>query len=802
MKSVLSKVIIAGLIGLAILLLAGGAGARTFTVDDSGGVDFTKIQEAINYASAGDTILVYSGTYQEKVVVTRPLILKGIDNGGGQPVVKAKTRERPDEIPIALISGSVTLDGFRTEGGRAGIYVILKNNVIINNTAFDNEVGIYLNSSSNNTLNNNTVLNNKYGIYLVDYSNSNYLDANTASDNDFGIYQVSSNNNTLSRNNVSLNKVFGLYLSAASNNTIYNNVFKNEKNFMSGSNFENKWNITKTSGINTAGGPNLGGNFWADTMGTGFSQICADKDSDGICDSPYDFHDPYNIDYLPLSFIPTATKMTLTVDDAGGADYRKIQDAINNAKAGATILVYRGIYDENVIINKPLILKGIDNGWGGPIIQSIILKAGKGTFDGFKTMKGDHSLVYKPFIAKLMIFALIISIILTIVMVDLKKDRIRTEIASANINAIKSAIKDLIIGSIKGIFVGLLVGGVISQIMINFGFFDQDPGWAYLVSMIMGVFIGAFVGAIAGIIKDVNMSVIAGTILGVVFESAKDGTTIVEFIGAAIGVVILGGLVGSLIGRAVFNDNRKGSMKGAIIGGIIGIGNLGSIFTGIIIGSLIGGVIGLLAGRVIANKKAIPIGIVSGLISSAIAGAITGVFFQVEALYISLIVSQIAGAIIGGTICLYFGANKQVIVNAGIVGMIAGSAAGLIGGGVVIDWILIMNQNLNEDVFIWGSIGAVVGGISGALQTRKNILLESAVAGSIGALIGAIAESITGYYSYSSHISPIAIPIAGAIIGGIISMYSGTRKYTLPLAILGGIIAGVIFSVVEGLIGF
>jgi hypothetical protein len=35
--------------------------------------------------------------------------------------------------------------------------------------------------------------------------------------------------------------------------------------------------------------------------------------------------------------------MTITVDNNGGTDYRKVQDAINNAKAGAIILVYSGI---------------------------------------------------------------------------------------------------------------------------------------------------------------------------------------------------------------------------------------------------------------------------------------------------------------------------------------------------------------------------------------------------------------------------------------------------------------------------
>lgn len=805
-KSILSKEIVAGIIGLTILLLAGGAGAKTLTVDDSGGADFLKIQDAINYASAGDTILVYSGTYQEKVVVTKPLILKGIDNGGGRPVVKAMTRERPDEIPIALSSGSVTIDGFRTESGRAGIYVVSKNNVIINNTAFDNEVGIYLKGSSNSILKNNTALNNKYGILLGDSSNNNTVSGNIASNNDYGIYQVFSSNNTLSGNNVTSNILWGIYLAAVSNNTIYNNLFNNDVNFVSGGNFVNRWNITKAQGINIAGGPNLGGNFWVNPTGTGFSQTCPDDDNDGICDSPYDLGDLNNIDYLPLAFMPTATKMTLTVDDSGRADYSRIQDAINNARSGATILVYSGIYNENVIVNKPIILKGIDNGWGRPIIKSITLSAGNSTFDGFRTISGDYSPVYKPFTTKLVNLALIISVICTIVIVYFKKDMIRAEIASASINVTKGAIKDLIIGSIKGIFVGFMAGVVISQIMIYLGFFAEDRAWTSMISMILGALMGLVVGAIAGMVKDAIIGAIAGAIFGVVFQiRAATGWTI---FGEFIGVAIIGAIVGSLIGRVVLNSSRKSSMNGAIIGGVIGYGGLfesmsgnliGSAFIGIVFGSFIGGFLGLLAGRVTANKKAIPKGAVSGLIGSAIACAITGIFFQGEALYISFIVSLVAGAIIGGTICLYFGASKYVIFGAFIGGIIAGSTAGLIGGGIVVDWILMTKQKISQEVLISGSIGAVVGGIVGALQTRKNVILESAVAGSIGAEIGGIAGYIAA--RGSTH-SLIVIPIAGAIVGGLINKYYGRRKYAILFVILGGIITGIILGIAGGVMRF
>ena len=65
----------------------GRAGAATITVCPSG-CEYSKIQLAINASSVGDTIIVYSGTYYENVNVTKPLILPGIDNGSGIPVLE------------------------------------------------------------------------------------------------------------------------------------------------------------------------------------------------------------------------------------------------------------------------------------------------------------------------------------------------------------------------------------------------------------------------------------------------------------------------------------------------------------------------------------------------------------------------------------------------------------------------------------------------------------------------------------------------------------------------------------------
>ena len=43
----------------------------------------------------------------------------------------------------------------------------------------------------------------------------------------------------------------------------------------------------------------------------------------------------------------TSINKTIYVDDDGGADYTKIQDAIDNASDGDTIFVYEGLYFEN-----------------------------------------------------------------------------------------------------------------------------------------------------------------------------------------------------------------------------------------------------------------------------------------------------------------------------------------------------------------------------------------------------------------------------------------------------------------------
>lgn len=198
---------------------------------------------------------------------------------------------------------NVTIDGSTTKQNN-GLLLVRTHYTNIKNMVSTNNLGNYIHNSGNNIIENSTIISNRYGINLQ-YSASNTLKNNIINSNDaYGIVLSSSNYNILANNSLNSNG-FGIYLEYPSNgNMIYNNIFNNTDNTrIFNNNNDNFWNGTIQLNTNIIGGPYLGGNFWAQPDGNGYSQKCTDMDNDGICDLRYVINDQ-NIDFLPLAIPP------------------------------------------------------------------------------------------------------------------------------------------------------------------------------------------------------------------------------------------------------------------------------------------------------------------------------------------------------------------------------------------------------------------------------------------------------------------------------------------------------------------
>ncbi len=187
--------------------------------------DFPTIQEAIDAAIPGDTVYVYSGTYQEQVIVNKTVNLVGED--------KINTiidgLQQPGDV-VYLNASLVSVTGFTITKGEGGVHVFAgQNNSISSNHFVDNGFGIILEGSLGNHITDNNVTSMMYGIFLTS-STSNHIEGNAVTNNgDNGIYLSTSSDNDLVDNRIYNNfAVDGIYLSSSDNNDILNNaIFSN-----------------------------------------------------------------------------------------------------------------------------------------------------------------------------------------------------------------------------------------------------------------------------------------------------------------------------------------------------------------------------------------------------------------------------------------------------------------------------------------------------------------------------------------------------------------------------------------------
>ena len=141
---------------MLLLSVALGSSGRTLTVRPGG--TLSSVAQAIHSATAGDTVLVFPGVYNEKgLVIDKPILLKGV----GRPVLDGEHRY---EI-ITIRSNGVTVEGFviRHSGysgwnDLAGIRLAEVKQVIIRNNELDDTFfGLYCQNSDSCVLENNVL---------------------------------------------------------------------------------------------------------------------------------------------------------------------------------------------------------------------------------------------------------------------------------------------------------------------------------------------------------------------------------------------------------------------------------------------------------------------------------------------------------------------------------------------------------------------------------------------------------------------------------------------------------------------
>ena len=199
-------------------------------VGGSGPGNYSKIQDAINDSSNGDTVFVYddSSPYYENVVVNKSIDLVGEDRNS--TVVDGG---RNGDV-VFISADNISIDGFTIQNSGdkyddAGVHLRSNFSIVRNMKIWNDSRGIYLYHSCNNQVVNNTINQNREeGVVLGFHSDYNMIYGNIIGWlNRVGVELLASNmNNTFSYNVIEQNQDEGVILFTSHNNRFLSNTIR------------------------------------------------------------------------------------------------------------------------------------------------------------------------------------------------------------------------------------------------------------------------------------------------------------------------------------------------------------------------------------------------------------------------------------------------------------------------------------------------------------------------------------------------------------------------------------------------
>ena len=191
-------------------------------VGGSGPGNYTKIQDAVDNATDGDTVFVYEGLYNEgDIKINKSINVIGenkektiVDGTGYRRVFYLTQNQGPIEISEFTVQSAKEHNIDHT-----GFCVISENNIIHNNIIRNNDwCGLEI--TSNTRVYQNIIYNNTYGIGVA--AANNIIRDNVIFDNENGIYTQGAIFTRITGNSIKNNDI-GIYTLGSLANFIYGN---------------------------------------------------------------------------------------------------------------------------------------------------------------------------------------------------------------------------------------------------------------------------------------------------------------------------------------------------------------------------------------------------------------------------------------------------------------------------------------------------------------------------------------------------------------------------------------------------